>query len=587
MFEEQTPPNLRIDVALASLAERERIYAARYEVYARELRQHAENEKRLLRDPLDERNEYIVAKQGDELLGFISLTPPDGHYSIDKYFQRQHLALEFNAQLYEVRLLTVLSPHRGRVAAPLLMYAALRYVESHGGTQLVAIGRREVLGLYARCGMKSLGMTTQAGAVQYELLTASTQEVRAAISPRASQLRRIERSVQWQLPFAFHPAMHCVHGGAFWEVLGDEFTDLSRATEVVNADVLDAWFAPAPEVIAALRQNLLVLVRSSPPTHAEGMVRAISRARVIPDACVLPAPGSSGLIFSVFQAWLGSRSRVLLLDPMYGEYRHVFENVIGCAVESVVGRIESGFRIDLNQVAERVTEGYDAVVLVNPNSPTGTLLPRSGLAKLFSRCENTRVWVDETYVEFAGTENSVEQLAAGSANVFVCKSMSKAYALSGLRAAYLVGPAAEIARLRKLVPPWAVSLPAQVAAIAALSSSDYYNAQYFRTAELREQLAAELRDRCGIVAIPSVTNFLLCELPAQASDAANIVRRARTHDVFVRTGEGIHPSLGPRTIRIAVKSQEMNRKLVEVLSTLVVGSGCDRIGKQSKASPHD
>jgi histidinol-phosphate/aromatic aminotransferase/cobyric acid decarboxylase-like protein/GNAT superfamily N-acetyltransferase len=568
MVEQRISPTTQVSVALARASDRKRIYAARHEVYARELRQHSENERRLLRDPLDERNEYIVAKRDGELLGFISLTSPGGQYSIDKYFDREHLALEFNSYLYEVRLLTVLPSHRGRLVTPLLMYAALRYVESHGGSQLVAIGRREVLDLYVRCGMKARGITTQAGAVQYELMTASTQEVRAAISARASQLSRIESSIQWQLPFPFRPAMHCVHGGSFWKVLGEGFRDLSRATEIVNADVLDAWFAPAPEVMAALQQNLPMLVRTAPPTHAEGMIRAISRARAVSEACVLAAPGSSALIFSAFQAWLCSKSRVLLLDPMYGEYRHVFENVIGCAVESVVGKIETGFRIDLDQVAERVTEGYDAVVLVNPNSPTGTLLPRSGLAKLFSRCEKTRFWIDETYVEFAGTENSVERLAAESANVFVCKSMSKAYALSGLRVAYMVGPGAEIAKLGKLVPPWAISLPAQVAAVAALSSSDYYNTQYRRTAELREQLAAELRNRCGIVAFPSVTNFLLCQLPAQTSDAADIVRRARTYEVFLRTGEEIHLSLGQRTIRIAVKGSEMNRKIIEVLSIL-------------------
>ena len=54
---------------------------------------------------------------------------------------------------------------------------------------------------------------------------------------------------------------------------------------------------------------------------------------------------------------------------MYGEYRHLCENVIGCVVESVVGKMESGFRIDLDQVAERLTESYDAVVLKNRTHP--------------------------------------------------------------------------------------------------------------------------------------------------------------------------------------------------------------------------
>jgi len=562
-------PCARIAVALACPGDRELIYAARHEVYARELRQHPENDRCLLCDPLDERNEYIVAKQDDDMLGFISITPPGGQYSIDKYFPRRGLTLQFDPRLYEIRLLTVLRPHRGRMVAPLLMYTALRYVESHGGSQLVAIGRHEVLALYTRCGMKALGIRTQAGAVHYELMTASTEDVHAAIAARAPQLSKIENSVEWRLPFRFRQRTHCLHGGSFWEILGDDFTHLAGATDIVNADVLDAWFAPAPAVMAALEQNLPLLVPTSPPTHAEGMIRAISRARAIPERCVLAAAGSSALIFSAFQAWLGSHSRVLLLEPLYGEYRHVLEDVIGCTVESIVGRSESGFRIDLDQVAERLEEPFDLVVLVNPNSPTGTLLPPAALKELLSDCKQSRVWVGETNVVFGGLENSVESLAASSANVFVCKSMSKVYALSGLRAAYLVGPEEKIAELGQIAPPWAVSLPAQVAAIAALSSGDYYNAQYLRTAEIRQQLAAELRERCGIVAFPSVTNFLLCELPLQASDAADMVRGARKRKLFMRAGEEIHPSLGPRTIRIAVKSPEMNGRMIQVLSALV------------------
>ncbi|HEX8896235.1 MAG TPA: aminotransferase class I/II-fold pyridoxal phosphate-dependent enzyme [Terriglobales bacterium] len=417
--------------------------------------------------------------------------------------------------------------------------------------------------------MKALGITIQAGAVVYELMTASTQDVRAAIAARAPQLSRLKNSIEWQLPFPFRHRTHCPHGGSFWEILGDDFTHLSGTTDIVNADVLDAWFDPAPAVMVALEQNLTLLARTSPPTHAEGMVRAISRARAVPERCVLAAAGSSTLIFSAFQAWLCSNSRVLLLDPLYSEYRHVLEDIIGCTVSSVVGRSENSFRMDLDQVKERLAEHYDLVVLVNPNSPTGALLPPLALKKLLSAFEHTRFWVDETYVEFAGVENSVESLAAGSANVFVCKSMSKVYALSGLRAAYMVGPEKEIAELGKILPPWAVSLPAQVAAIAALASGDYYSAQYIRTAEIREELAAKLRERCGIVAIPSVANFLLCELPPDASDAADIVRRARKLKLCIRAGEEIHTSLGPRTIRIAVKSPEMNRRTIEVLSALV------------------
>jgi histidinol-phosphate/aromatic aminotransferase/cobyric acid decarboxylase-like protein len=556
-------------IALCSPEDRKQIYGTRHDVYAVELHQHHANDERLLRDALDERNEYIVAKQGNELLGFVSITPPGGSYSVDKYFNRDEIPVSFDQSLYEIRLLTVLSAHRGRIVAPLLMYGALRYAESHGGSQLVAIGRREVVGMYSRCGMTPTGTITRSGAVEYELMTGRTHQVHQTIGSMTRGVSRLADTVDWQLPFAFRPAEHCYHGGAFWNVLGEDFSNLRRSQQVVNADVLDAWFDPAPAVLSAIANNLPLLVRTSPPTHAEGLVRAISRVRGVSGPCILPAAGSSALIFTAFQSWFGPRSRVLLLDPMYGEYRHVLENVTKSTIDSVVARAENGFRVDLREVEERLNEGFDAVVLVNPNSPTGTMQPPGSLTKLIARFPSTRFWIDETYIEFRGSEHSLEQFASESSNTFVCKSMSKVYALSGLRVAYLVGPSAAMASLSRLVPPWAVSLPAQLAAITALNEREYYATQYRATAELRDQLASDLQIRCGITAFPSVINCLLCKLPRTAPVADHLVERAREHNLFIRSGAGIHPSLGPHTIRIAVKSKSMNERTVSVLQQVL------------------
>jgi histidinol-phosphate/aromatic aminotransferase/cobyric acid decarboxylase-like protein len=555
---------------LCSPEDRMLIYAARHEVYAIELNQHHTNSEGLLRDALDERNEYIVAMQGCDLLGFVSITPPGGTYSVDKYFTRDLIPVTFDQSLFEIRLLTVLSAHRGRVIAPLLMYCALRYVESQGGSQLVAIGRREVVAMYCRCGMRPTGRIVQAGSVEYELMTGSIGGVEQAITPLRPSADRLARIVDWQLPFPFRETAHCYHGGAFWNTLGDDFAYLDRSKEIVNADVLDAWFDPAPSVLAAIRENLPLLVRTSPPTHAEGMIRAISHTRGVPEPCVLPAAGSSALIFVAFQSWFTPCSRVLLLDPMYGEYRHVLETVVKCNVNSIVARADQDFRIDLKELAERLKQGYDAVALVNPNSPTGVLLSASELAELISQFPNTRFWIDETYIEYCGASHSLEKFAADSPNAFVCKSMSKVYALSGLRSAYLVGPAEGIASLSRLLPPWAVSLPAQVASVAALKEDEYYIKQYRATAELRENLVAELKAQCGIVCFPSATNCLLCRLPATAPHANEVVQRAREHNLFIRAGEGIHASLGSDTIRIAVKNEALNKKTVSVLHQVLL-----------------
>src|SRR5262249_43456948 len=145
---------------------------------------------------------------------------------------------------------------------------------------------------------------------------------------------------------------------------------------VINADVLDAWFDPSPKVLDALRDHLPWLLRTSPPTGCEGMIRAIARARGVASRSILPGAGSSGLIFLALRQWLTATSRVLILDPMYGEYAHVLERVVGCKVDRLQLERQEGYALAPAQLRKAIARGYDWVILVNPNSPTGQHLHR-------------------------------------------------------------------------------------------------------------------------------------------------------------------------------------------------------------------
>jgi histidinol-phosphate/aromatic aminotransferase/cobyric acid decarboxylase-like protein len=119
-----------------------------------------------------------------------------------------------------------------------------------------------------------------------------------------------------------------VNGGDSFEAIGENFDNLDRAGDIINADVLDAWFPPSPLAIGSIEQHLPFLVRTSPPTASGGFVRAVARARGLPTECIVPAAGSSELIFLAFREWLTPDSSVLLLDPTYGEYGHVTERIV-------------------------------------------------------------------------------------------------------------------------------------------------------------------------------------------------------------------------------------------------------------------
>jgi histidinol-phosphate/aromatic aminotransferase/cobyric acid decarboxylase-like protein len=552
----------RIILRIANALDRETIYRLRHDVYALEARQHPPNAAGRLTDPLDESNVYVVAERGGRIAAFVSVTPPEaGAYSIDKYFCRGTLPFPCDDRLYEVRLLTVSRRDRGTPLAVLMMYAALRWIAARGGSRIVAIGRDEILDLYQRVGLECLGRPAISGDCRFDLMTATVASLEERAASFDALLARLRGRVDWRLDVPFAAPEACFHGGAFFDAVGPAFTTLHRRHAVVSADVLDAWFPPTPHAERALAQDLPWMLGTSPPTQCAGLVSVIARVRGVPEAAIVVGAGSSDLIFRAFPRLLTRDSSALLPDPTYGEYAHVLEKVVGCAVQRLDLDRRDGWRLDPERL---LGVDVDLIVLVNPNNPTGRHVPGADLEAVLRRVPpRTLVWVDEAYLEYVEGARSLEALAAQSRNVVVCKSMSKVYALSGARCAYLVASPAIARRLRAVTPPWVVSLPAQVAAVAALEDPGYYAARYRQTARLRSALAEELGAIDGVEVEEGALNFVVCRLPRAA---AKVLAACRERDVFLRDLGPVSARYGTRTIRVSVKDEPTNHRVVETLA---------------------
>lgn len=571
-FPKHVPPTFktvtakRFNVCLADECDREPIAQLRHAIYAEEIGQHPPNPQRQLRDLDENRNLYLVAKLGTRLCGFISITPPNcGPYSFEKYFPADVLPFRPDSDCYEIRLLSVQKEFRGSDAATLLMYAAFRWIQAHGGKNIVAIGREEILELYLRLGLEPVGPSVKAGAVLYHLLASSVQTIGERIDSMPLVKNRLRTRHAWHLSVEFDQPATCFHGGQFFTAVGPSFEHLERSQTIINADVLDAWFDPSPKVVSALQQFLPWLSKTSPPTSCEGLIETLAQCRKLSPANLLPGNGSSDLIFRALRHWLNPGSRVLLMDPTYGEYAHVIEKVIGCRADRFELKAEDDYEINCQALSAALQRGYDLVVLVNPNSPTGKYLPEERLkALLRSVPRKTRVWLDETYLEYVPGGVSLESLAAQSENVVVCKSMSKVYALSGLRVAYLCAKAHQLETLRAITPPWVVSLPAQVAAVYALQDPDYYRVCYAETHRLRLALATFLR-HLGWKVIDGCANFLLCHLPGHGPDAATLVKACQRHGLFLRDASLMGTRLGKNMVRLAVKDAHTQSRMCGII----------------------
>ena len=369
-------------------------------------------------------------------------------------------------------------------------------------------------------------------------------------------------------------AKKAVHAGAFFEAIGVEFEDLGRADRVVSADFPDAWFPPSPRVLEKLKASLPFLLRTSPPAGAEGLIAVLSEVRGVPRESILPAGGSSELIFNAVPNLVSRDDTVLLLDPMYGEYRHVCEAVAGARTSSFYAPKGDAFAPNISKLIEMIDRlKPKLVIIVNPSNPTGYCLPANALLRVAeSLPHDACLFVDETYLEFAGQGLSLEKEVLTHPNLLVLKSMSKVYALSGLRVGYLVANPAWIDRFALTIPPWAVGFLAQLAAIEALRDPAYYQERYAETRRMRRGMAERLQIMRGLRVYDSTTNFFLVEITDEPWTSQAVVERLRDDQIYVRECSSISPQFGEKFLRIAVKTPEHNERVLQGLQSMFPAS---------------
>jgi histidinol-phosphate/aromatic aminotransferase/cobyric acid decarboxylase-like protein len=127
----------------------------------------------------------------------------------------------------------------------------------------------------------------------------------------------------------------------------------------------------------------------------------------------------------------------------------------------------------------------------------------------------------------------------------------------------------QLSELVPITPPWAVSLPAQVAAVKALEDAAYYSERYRETRGLRDQLVGGLR-KIGIEeVVPGAANFTMLHLGAEHSTAADLSSASKKCGVFLRDVSLMGTNVGPRALRIAVKNEEGNKRILETLERLL------------------
>jgi threonine-phosphate decarboxylase len=325
---------------------------------------------------------------------------------------------------------------------------------------------------------------------------------------------------------------------------------------------------PPESVVEALRAGLedVRMLTMYPDLEEVALRGAIARHVGLEMERVVVGNGFVPLLEATVRA-LGVRS-CLLPVPAFGEYRRVLE-LAGIAVGGYQLSAEQGFRYEPEAlIRAAVVGGHDAVLLANPQNPSGVVCEAGGMLRLLELAEaaGVRILLDEAFIDYV-REQSVVGEVERFAGLVVFRSVTKFYAIPGLRVAYCVGASAP--RIAERCAPWAVSSLAAVGVVAALGDVAYAERTWERNRDRRERLATRLRG-LGIHVTAGAANFLLLEVRG-----ANQVweRMIVEYGIVLRTCVTFE-GLGGAHLRVAVRTEPENEALVRGLAGVLGGAEC-------------
>ncbi len=316
----------------------------------------------------------------------------------------------------------------------------------------------------------------------------------------------------------------------FWSALAHELTpyvpgEQPRLADLVKLNTNESPLGPSPRVFEAIRAEAADTLRLYPDPESSALRRRLADYHRVAPEQVFVGNGSDEVLAHAFAGLLKHPLPLLFPDITYSFYP-VYCGLFGIAYDTVP--LDAAMRVR--------TEAYrrpcGAIILANPNAPTGIALTRDEIAVLLGEHPDQVVVVDEAYVDF-GAETAIP-LTASHPNLLVVQSMSKSRALAGLRVGYAIGHASLIealVRVKNSFNSYPLGRPAQAGAIAAIEDEAWFQQARHVVIENRERLCDGLA-RLGFELLPSSANFVFARHPDR--DGAALAAALRRRAILVR-----------------------------------------------------
>lgn len=294
-----------------------------------------------------------------------------------------------------------------------------------------------------------------------------------------------------------------------------------------------------------------------PDVEYQSLHQQLAVHHQVPASWILAGNGETEAIFTLVSG-LAPR-RALLVTPGFAEYRRALQ-LAGCDIVEFALSEAQGWQVT-GAILDALTPEIDCLFLCTPNNPTGLLPDAALLDAIAARCKTLDIALvlDEAFIDFIEGHQGFIPALAENPHVWVLRSLTKFYAIPGLRLGYLLNSRADaVARLRQIQMPWSINAYAALAAEVILHDTAYQQATWQWINTERPRLFQALAALPGLTVWPGAVNYLFmrCDVPALDLQYALLKQH-----ILIRSC-GNYPGLDGRYYRVAVRGPAENDRLI-------------------------
>lgn len=327
------------------------------------------------------------------------------------------------------------------------------------------------------------------------------------------------------------------------------------------------FVGPPPDVYSKLREELEAIKRY-PEVDSKNLKEKSAKKYGFEKENYIFGNGAVELIYILVKVLKPKKS--LVCAPTFSEYEKALQTV-NSQIDYHYLKKEDKFKLQIEELKKDLTDEIDLFFLCNPNNPTGNFISKEKVKQILEHNETHDIFtvIDEAFVDFLGRNISARSLLKKYNNLFILRSLTKFFAVPGLRLGFGIGRQNLIAKMNGYKDPWNVNVLAQKAGEIILNQDEYI--KLTKKAVYKEKLFLydELKKFKNIEIYYPNANYIFIDLEDSEFSSTKVYEKLAKEGILIRNCSN-YVGLDENYIRIAVKSRKDNKKLLDKLKSFLI-----------------